>query len=398
MPRRPALMLAYDNAVQRTLRAAREAIDMVVVPGTVATYTQHGTSCFLKSLDRPYLIDPRTPVFQFTTGMRLRPAEQALARAHGEAFVECLAGGHLGDEPSDEDWLLAATTMARHQRDYGLSCEWGRPPTTIVAPYLMADSSQDKAWDLSLAMLAEAQAAVPGHPVTAVAALESPTPSEPDLGALGVMLTDLGRIQKVTTVLMWLDDLDEHALSPATVTKLAGLVASRRVPALFNLYGGYLSLLLNHFGLAGVSSGVGYGHLRGVRRQAPSDVPPPGYYLPLVHAVVRPRVAEDFIQRIGREAQCPCDICQELVGGVAVARLTPARLRLHFANARAAERSNVANRSLDELVKELLEVEREIDEAVRIAPDLADIHEISYRHLGAWARGLSAAGSVFPKK
>src|SRR5690349_3774907 len=116
MPRRPALMVAYDNAAQRTLLSARDAVDMVIVPGTIAAYAQAGVSRFLSRLDAPYLIDPRTPVFQFP-GAELRQGERALAHAHGEAFAELVASSRPA-APTDEDWLQAASTMARFQRDF----------------------------------------------------------------------------------------------------------------------------------------------------------------------------------------------------------------------------------------------------------------------------------------
>lgn len=387
-------MVAYDNAVQSTLQMARAEVDMVVVPGTVATYTRKGTSCFLKALDRPYLIDPRTPIFQFGRGAGLRPAERTLARAHGEEFAEYLASTGSTRDLNDEGWLRAATAMAHYQRDYGQACPPGRAPTTILSAYLMVEPSLGETWALSLAMLRETRAAVPDQHVTVAAALASPRPSEPRLDVLDVMLADLAKMGGLTTALMWLDGFDEYDASAETVAQLARCVTARSVPALFNLYGGYLSLVLHHFGLAGASSGIAYGHGRAAREQAPSDVPPPGYYVPLVHAPVSPLAAEDLIRRVGPRARCSCETCQEWAGSSEVARLTSQQLRLHFAHARAAERAQAATWSLDALIEDLVEAEHVVDEAVRQAPARANIRSVPYRHLAAWAHGLRSAAGV----
>ena len=394
MARRPALMVAYDHAAQQTLLSARDAVDMVIVPGTIATYAQDGVSRFLSRLDAPYLIDPRTPLFQFSVG-DLRQGDRALAYAHGEAFAELVASSQPAP-PTDEDWLQAASTMARFQRDFAERSPSGRPPTTIVAPYLLSGSSLGREWDLTLAMLREARRTVPEMPVTAVVALASPEADDPNLRSLEEMLGDLGRIsgaERVTTVLMLLDRFDEYGVKAETVARLARLLARRQVPALFNLYGGYLSLLLHHFGLAGVASGVVYGHRRSVRDRPAREVPVPGYYLPLIHATVDPAVAEDVVLRVGRQAHCSCEVCVNRgARGEAITRLSWQELRLHFAHARASERAHVADMRLDDLIAELFDAEGAVFAAVDEASAGArHIRNVPYRHLGAWAHGLTLA-------
>src|SRR3954471_2593944 len=61
--------LSYGPADQHTVRELRDSFDGLLVPGTVAAFQLEGTGGFVLALSAteshtPYIIDPRSPLFQ----------------------------------------------------------------------------------------------------------------------------------------------------------------------------------------------------------------------------------------------------------------------------------------------------------------------------------------------
>src|SRR5205823_1445919 len=116
----------------------------------------------------------------------------------------------------------------------------------------------------------------------------------------------------------------------------------------YNMYGGYLSLLLHHFGLAGVASGLGYSESRRARDLRRGGGPvSPGYYLPLVHSLVPQRLADEVVNVAGDAAACRCYPCEK---AGAVQRLDDDGLMLHYLLAKDSERARVCSLPLDSLI------------------------------------------------
>jgi hypothetical protein len=188
-----------------------------------------------------------------------------------------------------------------------------------------------------------------------------------------------------TTVVVWLDACVEHDLKPQAVTGLAELAARHRHLTIYSLHGNYLSLLRHPFGWAGTSSGIGYSESRAAAKLADSGsgTSPPRYYLPLLHAFTTPALAETFIRRAGRIAECGCSTCLTVADGVAVTNLNGEQLAQHYVQARDAERRRVMTATLPELIADLRD-------AHRVSANVA-IEKIPSGHLPAWASGLENA-------
>lgn len=98
---------------------------------------------------------------------------------------------------------------------------------------------------------------------------------------------------------------------------VSGLAASMEV---YNLHGGYYSLLLHHDGMTGISHGVGYGEQKAVQQVIGAAAPTVRYYLPalkkrigipdLQRALpeVGVRTANDFFAKV-----CDCTICKGVI-------------------------------------------------------------------------------------
>ena len=88
----------------------------------------------------------------------------------------------------------------------------------------------------------------------------------------------------------------------------------------FNLHGGYFSLALSKFGLAGISHGIGYGEQKDVVPVIGQAIPTVRYYLPALHKRLGvPQIqrafpamgvvtAADFYAKV-----CDCAVCKGIV-------------------------------------------------------------------------------------
>jgi hypothetical protein len=382
---RPTVMFAYDGQRRSTLAMLRDLVDSVVVPGTVATFHRQAVPALLWRLDRDYVIDPRTPLFQFGDGGAPKPSALTLARAYGEEFLARVhRRGRVMTMTADE-WCRAAGSWALFQRDYAPPGQFSfnPPPAAVLPLYLMTDASLRPEWELNLAMLQATKRVVDDRPVWGVAALRSRDRTDPDVAALDAMLARLS--EYVDTVVVWLDACVEHDLKPSAVAGLAELATRHRHITIHSLYGGYLSLLRYPFGWAGTSSGIGYSESRAAAKLADSGsgTSPPRYYLPLLHAFTTPALAETFIRRAGPIAECGCSTCLTVADGVAVGTLNGEQLAQHYVQARDSERRRVMAAPLTDLIADLRD-------AHRISVDVG-IERIPSGHLPAWASGLENA-------
>ncbi len=379
-------MFAYDGQRRSTLAMLRDLVDAVVVPGTVATFHHQAVPALLWKLDRDYMIDPRTPLFQLGDGGAAKASALTLASAYGEEFLARVGRRARVMSMTTDEWCRSARSWAGFQRDYAPrgQLSFNPPPAAVLPLYLMTDASLGSEWDLSLAMLRETKRVVDDRPVWAVAALRSHDRTMPDAHALGDMLAALSGY--VDTVLVWLDACVEHDLQARAVANLAELAAQHRHLTIHSLYGGYLSLLLHPFGWAGTSSGIGYSESRAAAKLAESGSgsTPLRYYVPLLHAFTAPALAEAFIRRAGPVAECGCSTCLTVADGVAVGNLNGEQLAQHYVQARDAERRRVMTATLSELIADLRD-------AHRISIDVG-IQKIPSGHLPTWASGLESAG------
>lgn len=123
-------------------------------------------------------------------------------------------------------------------------------------------------------------------------------------------------------VWLWFDGYDELRASLEELVAFRSIVSTLgKKMRVYNLHGGYFSMLLAHDGLTGISHGVGYGERSDVAKIIGAAAPTVRYYLP----AIRKRVGVPDIQRcfpdVGvasaadffREV-CDCAICKGVIG------------------------------------------------------------------------------------
>jgi len=116
----------------------------------------------------------------------------------------------------------------------------------------------------------------------------------------------------------WVSNLREESITQAELATLLSVIKVFRdcEKPLFNLHGGFLSALLEKYGLTGFSHGIGYGESKDVMPVVGAAVPTVTYYYPPLH--VRAPIldierslsalsifnAADFHRKV-----CDCTIC-----------------------------------------------------------------------------------------
>jgi len=214
-------------------------------------------------------------------------------------------------------------------------------------------------------------------------------------------------------VWLWFSRFDERFAEREQLAALRRWVeALSPAMSVFNMHGGYFSLALSKFGMAGTAHGIGYGEQKDVIPVIGQSTPTVQYYLRALHSKysvlqiqrsfsrLGVRTTEDFFAKI-----CECPICRGIIDGdldnfsqfgeihystpkSKRAAQTPAaakRCRYHFLRNRIIERDYVAKATLGDIIAQWT---ASADQWSRTAA-IGTVSE----HLRDWAEVLSAHGS-----
>ena len=370
--------LSYSHSDQALLRdpGLEAAWDALVVPGTLATFYFAGTGGFVLTRDRPYVIDPRTPLLQTIDVSRPDPKKSHLA----------LAAIHDPEVPSfwpdreislafwqDGRWPDVVNRVIDFQESYSQSATakvdkyaallreaTGRslaidpkPPHQIVPPYWAVTGDDDPWWDLSLEAIEIALERCGPARVMPILTLDKDAPISAFEDLINTLPDDCER------AFCWRGAWDESTATVEDIHDWIGVARLGEAVALdvTNLYGGYLSVLLTGLGLSGLNHGVGYSEQRDVRRLGATGSPPTRYYVPALRSFVSMANAQPVIDTLPAEWACSCHVCQDVVvGGVPVVNtLSVEDLKRHFLICRSRELQRVAS-DLDSELDQLNEV------------------------------------------
>jgi hypothetical protein len=230
--------------------------------------------------------------------------------------------------PADRDKLCQAVVEYQLNRVAGIlsgdelmaSFVTGAKPAAVFAPYFFVhDKWLDAGLKAALDLAARTAALGPPRPVHAIVCV---SPSVLCNAARVKYLIDELPKTNVAGVWFWFDGFDESLASldqlHAFRQIIQGLSGKLEV---YNLHGGYFSLLLALDGLAGISHGVGYGERKPVAQVIAPAAPTVRYYLPAIWK----RVGVPDVQRsfpdvgITSAAEffakvCDCQICKGVIG------------------------------------------------------------------------------------
>lgn len=193
-------------------------------------------------------------------------------------------------------------------------------PAALIAPYFYCEPSDANEW-LSLNLRLANAASKRGAPVPIHAIVCAHVGHLLDAAFMGRLLDEIPKTG-VAGVWLWFSRFAEDDASLPHLLSFRKLVEglSKAGLQVFNLHGGFFSLALSKFGLAGVSHGIGYGEQKDVVPVIGQSIPTVRYYLPALHKRLGVPDIERAFDRMGVKTVadfhtkvCDCAVCKGLV-------------------------------------------------------------------------------------
>jgi len=417
-------LMAFGNSDQASFRdpRVRACFDVMTVPGTIASYYDEATAAFVLSSKVPYLIDPRTPLFQEDLAAP-RASHFSLAEWHGPSVLARLPRTGPARFPSSFFTPAVVAEMVREvihrQRSYAgnaprvmkkldryarllaqamqqqqAQVPAGGPsaPVAVLAPYFAVTGTGDPWFSVVRKVWAQC-AALPDpktiSPVLCVGPRQEAgqygTVSVDGVAVLGELLAHLPAAL-ASRCYVWVTGFDERTVDEGQLRRLWRTVLLQPPGReLVNLYGGFFSICLRYAGLAGFGNGLTYSESRAWPALASTGSAPPRYYIRDLHLFLPPAAAQAVVAA-EPAFKCPCDACTELrAQGQSIASMPYHSLKRHFAYARQWELDEVAGNTPAAVAASLMDAERRLD-AVRAS--LPKGVSPSVEHLTRWANVL----------
>ncbi len=203
-------------------------------------------------------------------------------------------------------------------------------------------------------------------------------------------------LEKFNGCFLWLNNFPEQVVSKEKILGLLEILRSKPNDKLvFNLYGGYLSVILLKKGLNGFSNGVGYSESRNFHDLQAAGGPPPRYYMPKLHRYLSREEAQILINSSPDGFyKCNCIICRKATRNkhVVIDDLDYHDLMKHFVLARYNDINFFANHNLNEIIQDLETTINYFDSTsfAKIANVVSNSRYInlSVSHLVTWAESL----------
>lgn len=416
-------LMAFGNSDQASFRdpRVRDCFDVMTVPGTIASYYDEATAAFVLSSKVPYLIDPRTPLFQDelaaprashftlaqwhgpsvlarlpTTGPARFPATFFTAAVVAEMVAEVIGRQrtYAGNAPRVTKKLdRYARLLAQAMRQQHAQVPAGVPsaPVAVLAPYFAVTGPADPWFSVMREVWRQCAFAAPQtiSPVLCVGPRQEPTASGAvTVDGVAVLAELLPHLPPALAgrCYVWITGFDERAVDEAQLRRLWRTVQSRPPTIdLVNLYGGFFSICLRYAGLAGFGNGLTYSESRNWPALASTGSAPPRYYIRDLHLFLPPAAAQAVVAA-EPAFECPCDACAEVrAQGQTIASMPYHSLKRHFAHARQWELDQVANNPPSAVAATLTDANRRVD-AIRAS--LPKGVSPSAEHLTRWANVL----------
>lgn len=272
-------------------------------------------SALLNSPD--YGIDPRFPLFQQQLP-RAKKSHSTLAAVLGDPSLVSVSSIPTPANFPDARIEAIARAWAEFNRSYQSSsnskfdkyaARLGEPvvstnskgPAFVLPPYVVAGQPSDPWWLVSKKLFTATQQAVgAAPPCYRVVATTS-------VGALAGLLNDVPDERAV----VWVSNFDELVRGEDDLFTFAMAIRVSAVSgkALFDLYGGFFSVLLSAFGLTGSSHGIGFSESRNWLELPSSGAPPARFYVPSIHRYMQPDEADLLYSADPQLIDCACLEC-----------------------------------------------------------------------------------------
>jgi hypothetical protein len=340
----PKHIIRYGAHPEKIFFEADRLYDGVLLNANTVAYSTRGIAEFLvQHHNKPFCIDPLTHSFGHSPvhiaksdkddTIVVRSAFVSLAEHYGEPVSSTI--GKRGLTPKDFQKSeivrgfcervidfqkgIIAQQMSEDGADKYIELK-DHMPWVVMAPYFYMNSSTFSFWldlnrkfiDLSLSL--ETKLPVFGYILISKDAFFD--------DSLRNQLTDNYLRTEAPGFMLWIESFSEHDATRSELEKYRDFVSKMSVAGkkLISLYGGYFSIILQKFGLYGVTHGPGYGEERDVTPVG-GGLPKPKFYFPSLHDRLQYR---EVLFAIRKRAQltttseyyrdvCDCACCKKVI-------------------------------------------------------------------------------------
>ncbi len=402
---------AEKDYLQKTLRF----LDGFMVAANLLEASPGATSSLIlkfggTKVAKPYIIDPMTYAYGTNLGnlkseqivkkdgrkktvIAFKRSYSQLAQDFGGLFAKAMERDerlHPADFANARTIEETCRTVARYQLnragteltkdEESASFAGDLPnPFAVLTPYFYIDNNEFDGWlDLFFSLASGTAALKLQPPVHAVLCAEASFLD--NQVALDRVVEELPKTG-IDGVWFWFSGLDEHSAKTIRLRKLRELTeALSEHLHVYNMHGGYFSLVLCRLGMTGIAHGVGYGEQKEIAPVQGQSTPTVRYYLPGVRKRLGvPNIEtsfnslsintpDDFFSKI-----CDCTICRGVLkkglqyfssfGEINFAKTTSKRrsqtaaaaklCRFHFLINRINERKEIAGKSIQQIRDDL---------------------------------------------
>lgn len=377
----------------------------VAVGANVAAYGKTWVSQFLKTLSKPFFVDPQTHAFQTRRDFILK--NDGMKKSYSTLALEYGIGGiALEDKrelvPEDfdaqEDVIKFVKSTMEFQRKlitpvtssqksifeyagilgYNEEISKVEEPEFLIVPYFYFRDTEDPWYDINLHLMDCAKELFSESEIYVVICTEKDILSkEKEIDRIVEHYSDINGI------IVWFSDFNELKQEKEILKSYIRFLRKLSPKDIIAMYGGHFSILSSKFGLNGISPGIGMSEYKNVTHRVTGGVFSNRYYIPQAKTMVVEADARSFYLDHPVDL-CKCDVCGEIAKSVSsdpnefFTRLTPELAKKHYCLCRAAENGYIQERSLSEIAENLKSdfnfCEKNID----------GIYNIKYRHLAVW--------------
>ena len=377
----------------------------IVVGANVAAYGRTWVSQFMKTISKPFFVDPQTFAFQTSRDFILKNDDMkksysALALEYGIGGIaledkrelvpeDFDAGGDVINfvESTIEFQKRLVSPVTGSQRSifeyaeilgYGEEISKVEEPEFLVAPYFYFRNTEDPWYNINLHLMDCAKELFSESEVYAVICTEKDILlKEKEIDRIVEHYSDINGI------ILWFSDFNELNQEKEILKSYIQFLRKLSPKDILAMYGGHFSILSSKFGLNGISPGIGMSEYKNVTHRVTGGVFSNRYYIPQAKTMVVEADARSFY--LDHPANlCKCDVCGEITKNASsdpnefFTQLTPELAKKHYCLCRVAENRYMQERSLSEINENLKNnfnfCENNID----------GIYNIKYRHLGVW--------------
>lgn len=346
----PNVFLRYGmSRKKKFLQDVRNAYDGLVLPGNILLYQYKATPSVVYMCKQPFFVDPMSylmgqPFKHFTRRTKkensnFKPSFERLLEGHGfdpskvattttENFIEeLLSDKKLLDEfvketlgfQYDNVWeTISNSKNLMDDEEQESLVEGNYRPLFVVPPYFIIDSvdAENPLLKLNQKILTSAG--------------EQSQNFNAEIFPLIYLRKSLLKLDQVEALsgkiplnfpgyIFWVEDFDERRATEdqvKAIIKLVDKLAGETNKPVIALHGGFYTMLLYAFGLAGVSHGTGYGESRSGMATARRDggPPPVRYYVKDLHCFLTLEKAVALL-RDRPDLMCSCQACNRVTGG-----------------------------------------------------------------------------------